>query len=188
MAKAEQHSFACTCGTLRGHVSAHGIKTGTRVVCFCADCRATELYHNQIDPAPGPVDLFQLSPDSIEITQGADQLQLMRLSPKGVLRWYAGCCGTPLANTLAKPTLPFAALRADLFANKNSLGKIRARGFVPQPGKPPKTTGATGMALGLISRMATSRMSGRWRQTPFFNIETRQPVAKAKILTRVRTH
>ena len=184
MAKAAQQSFACKCGSLRGHVTAHGIQTGTRAVCYCADCRAAELYNGQPDPAPGPVDLFQLSPDAIEITQGVDHLRLMRLSPKGLLRWYAGCCGTPFANTLAKPTLPFAGLRADLFTDKDALGKIRARGFMPQPGKPSKTKGAAGMVLGIFKRMATSRLSGQWRNTPFFDIETGEPVAKAKILSK----
>jgi len=182
--KATQQSFTCKCGTLRGHVTAHGIKSGTRAECFCADCRAAILYLGQPDPAPGPVDIFQLAPDAIEITQGADQLRLMRLGPKGLLRWYAGCCNTPFANTLAKPSLPFAGLHSNLFENKDALGKIRARGFVPQPGKPAKTTGAAVMALGIISRMATCRMSGRWKQTPFFDVETGQPVAKADIPTK----
>ncbi|WIY25386.1 DUF6151 family protein [Parasedimentitalea psychrophila] len=184
MAKATQQSFACNCGSLRGHVTAQGIKTGHRLACFCADCRAAELYHRQADPAPGPVDLFQLSPDTIEITQGADQLRLIRLSPKGILRWYAGCCGTPFANTLAKATLPFAGLRSDLFANSDALGKIRTRSFMPQPGKPPRTKGAAAMVLGIFKRMATSRLSGQWRHTPFFDIEAGHPVAKAKILTK----
>ncbi|MVO16913.1 DUF6151 family protein [Parasedimentitalea huanghaiensis] len=184
MATAVQQAFSCKCGTLRGHVTAQGMKTGTRVVCFCPDCRAVQLYHKQPDPAPGPVDLFQVSPDTIEISQGTDCLQLLQLSPKGTLRWYASCCGTPFANTLAKPGLPFAGLLSDNFANQDALGKIRARAFVPQPGKPSKTTGAAVMALGIISRMATSRMSGRWRQTPFFNIETGEPVAEPKIPTK----
>jgi len=173
--------FACNCGALSGHVSAHGIKNGTRAVCYCADCRAGVLYLGQPDPAPGPVDVFQTSPDSVKITQGAEHLRLMRLGPKGLFRWYAGCCNSPLANTLAKPTLPFAGLHTDRFADKDALGKIRARGFVPQPGKPSKTKGAAAMVLGIISRMATSRMSGRWRQTPFFDVETGLPVAKPEI-------
>lgn len=181
MAKATQQSFACTCGSLHGHVTAHGIKTGTRIVCYCADCRAVQLYHDQPDPAPGPVDLFQVSPDAIEITQGADNLKLLRLSPKGTLRWYAGCCGTPFAVTLAKPTLPFAGMHSDLFSDKSALGKIRAHAFMPQPGKASKTKGAAGMALGIFKRMATSRLSGRWRETPFFDVETGKSVAEAEI-------
>lgn len=178
---AEDQPFACSCGALSGYVAAHGIKNGTRAVCYCADCRAGVLYLGQPDPAPGPVDFFQTSPDSVKITQGAEHLRLMRLGPKGLFRWYAGCCNSPLANTLAKSTLPFAGLHVDRFANKDALGKVRTRGFVPQPGKPPKTKGAAAMALGIISRMATSRMSGRWRQTPFFDVETSLPVANPEI-------
>ena len=178
---ATDQPFACNCREFQGHVSAHGVKSGTRVVCYCPDCRANELYHGQPDPAPDPVDLFQLSPDTITITKGVEYLALMRFSPKGTLRWYASCCGTPFANTLAKPTLPFAGLRADMFADKTALGKIKAKAFIPQAGKPAKTKGAAGMALGIISRMITSRLSGRWRETPFFNVETGKPVAKAEM-------
>ena len=178
---ASDQTFACNCGKLSGHVTAQGIKSGTRAECFCGDCRAAVLYLGQPDPAPDAVDVFQTSPDSVKITQGAEHLRLMRLGPKGLLRWYAGCCKTPLANTLAKPTLPFVGLHSNRFANKDALGKIRARGFMPQAGKPPKTKGAAGMVLGIFKRMATSRLSGQWRETPFFDADTGQPVAEAEI-------
>lgn len=176
--------FSCNCGTLRGEVSAAGIKSGLRLVCYCADCRANELYHNQPDPAPEPVDLFQLAPDSITITQGAEHLKAIRLGPRGPLRWYAACCGTPFANTLAKPTLPFAGMRADLFHDKSALGKIRAKAFMPVSGKPPRTKGAGAMALGIFSRMITARLSGRWTETPFFNMDSRQPVSPPELISK----
>lgn len=176
--------FSCNCKALRGEVSAQGIKGGTRVVCYCADCRANELYHGQPDPAPDPVDLIQLAPDSISITQGAEHLKAIRLGPRGPLRWYAACCGTPLANTLAKPTLPFAGMRSDVFQDKPALGKIRARAFIPAAGKQSRTKGGGAMAWGILSRMIASRLSGRWRETPFFNAETGKPVAEPATLSK----
>lgn len=179
-------AFSCKCGTLRGEVSAAGVKGGTRVVCYCADCRANELYHGQPDPAPDPVDLFQLSPDTITITQGAEQLRAIRLGRRGPLRWYAACCGTPFANTLAKPGLPFAGMRSDLFQDKSALGKIRARSFVPVPGKQSRTKGGSTMAWGILSRMITARLSGRWKDTPFFDAETGKPVAEPELLSKAQ--
>lgn len=181
-APAGGHAFSCRCGALAGHVSALGVKAGTRIACHCADCRANELYHGQPDPAPEPVDLFQLAPDTITIAQGAEQLQAIRLGPRGPLRWYAACCGTPFANTLARPGLPFAGMRADLFDDKTALGKRRAEAFIPQAGKPPRTKGAGVMAWGILTRMLSSRLSGRWRQSPFFDETTGKPVAEVRLL------
>lgn len=176
-------AFSCACGTLKGHLSSVGAKAGTHVECFCADCRANEVFHGQPDPAPNAVRLLQLSPETISIDHGSEQLRVLRLSKRGILRWYAGCCGTPIANTLASPKLPFAAIRTALFADPDQFGKIRVQAFLPTPGKPPHTKGAMGMILGLFKRMGASRLSGSWRQTPFFDVQTQDPVAEVKILT-----
>lgn len=175
--------FSCNCGELAGHITPEAQKSGLRLLCHCPDCRAAELYHGQPDPSEG-VDLFQLAPDGITITKGAEHLRLLRLSPKGLHRWYAGCCGTPFANTLAKPQLAFAGLRSDLFADKASLGKIKAQANIPQVGKPPRSQGMFPMVFGIFSRMLAARLSGRWRQTPFFDAATGQPVAEAKVLSK----
>ncbi|MGR3621697.1 DUF6151 family protein [Pseudophaeobacter sp.] len=179
----ETLEFSCNCGSFAGHISPEAQKTGVRLLCFCPDCRAGELHHQQPDPVEG-VDLFQLAPHGITITQGAEHLRLLRLGPNGLFRWYAGCCGTPVANTLKKPTLAFAGLRSDLFENKDALGKVVARANMPQPGKPPRSTGMIRMVYGIFSRMITARLSGLWRQTPFFDVETGTPVAEPEVLTK----
>ncbi|MEX0305048.1 MAG: DUF6151 family protein [Leisingera sp.] len=181
---ASAQKFSCDCGALCGKVSAEGVKGGTRVVCYCPDCRANERFHGRPDPAPDPVDLFQLSPDSIAITQGAEHLKAIRLGPRGPLRWYASCCGTPFANTLAKPGLPFAGMRSDLFEDKDALGKVRAKAFIPAPGKQSRTKGGGVMAWGILSRMITGRLSGRWRETPFFDTDSGQPVSEPETLSK----
>ncbi|MDE4061289.1 MULTISPECIES: DUF6151 family protein [Phaeobacter] len=187
MASEQDHSgraFSCSCGTMQGYITPEALKSGTHIACFCADCRANELYHHRPDPAPGPVALFQMSPDGIHITQGAEELRLMRLSPKGLFRWYAGCCGMPFANTLAKPGLPFAGMRTNLFDQPEIFGKIRTRAFEPQPGRPPRTKGAGTMVYALFRRMITARLSGKWKETPFFEIETGRPVSEPIVLSK----
>jgi hypothetical protein len=175
--------FSCSCGSLTGHISADGQKSGLRLLCHCPDCRANELYHQKPDPVDG-VDLFQLAPHAITITKGAEHLRLMRLGPNGLFRWYAGCCSTPFANTLAKPQLAFAGLRSDLFADTNALGKIKAESQLRRSGKPPRNKGMARMVYGIFSRMLTARLSGLWRETPFFNAETGKPVAEPEVLTK----
>jgi len=54
-----------------------------------------------LDPAGG-TGIFQMPPARMQLTTGADGLRCLRLSDK-VLRWYADCCRTPIANTAADP-------------------------------------------------------------------------------------
>ena len=43
---------------MQGYITPEALKSGTHIACFCADCRANELYHHRSDPAPGPVALI----------------------------------------------------------------------------------------------------------------------------------
>ena len=126
-------AFACTCGALGGHIAAKGLRLSTHVVCFCHDCRAAQLYFGQPDPAPGPVDILQMAPEAIVLDQGAEQLAVMQLSPKGMLRWYARCCNAPLAATPRTPKFPFAGFLVQRITDTSGLGPVRTRGFVPRP-------------------------------------------------------
>lgn len=172
--------FSCDCGQLRGHLDpVHG----NRAQCFCADCRAAELFFGRPDPAPGPVDLFQTMPDWLTLTHGADRLALLRLGPRGLLRWYAGCCDTPMFNTLAKPTLPFVAVHLGRLADPARAGRVGTRSFVPQPGGSRRHEGGLRLLGGVFVPMLVARLSGRWRRTPFFDASG-APVAEARIPDR----
>jgi Family of unknown function (DUF6151) len=45
----------------------------------------------------------------LRFTKGQDQIEGLRLTPKGLYRWYAKCCNTPVGNTRA-PALPFVSM------------------------------------------------------------------------------
>lgn len=58
----------------------------------------------------------------------------MRLSEKGLLRWYAKCCNTPIGNTLADYRISFIGLLHDCLTRTGesldeSFGPVRARSF-----------------------------------------------------------
>ncbi|MCE8555507.1 hypothetical protein KBY29_14435 [Ruegeria pomeroyi] len=183
-AKATELAFACSCGALAGHLTADAVRTGTRVGCHCPDCRAAELYFDQPDPAPGPVDIFQTSPDGFVIDRGAEHLALMRLSPKGLFRWYAKCCNSPLATTLNSAKKPFVGVNVRRLADPDALGRTRAHGFVPQPDGSRKHRNIAPAVYGLLTRMLAGRLSGHWRKTPFFDASTGEPVAKPYVLDK----
>lgn len=176
--------FACSCGQLKGTIDALTPSGGTHAECFCDSCRAALIHLGQPDPRPGGVHLYQTTPDRVHITQGADRLAVIRLSPRGPLRWYAACCNAPLFNTLATPGLPFVAVAVDRLDNPASVGKVRVQSFVRgKDGKQHHQGGAL-MVWRLVTSMGAARLSGRWRETPFFDIATGQPVAAPRVLTR----
>ncbi|MBK0327638.1 hypothetical protein I5535_10035 [Rhodobacteraceae bacterium F11138] len=177
-------AFSCNCGTVSGHIAPTARRSGTHLICHCRDCQAAERYLGQQDPSGTGVDLFQTTPDTITLDTGADRLAVLRLGPKGPLRWYADCCKAPLFNTLARPGIPFATVLVARIADPAPLGPVIAHGFVPQAGGPPKHRGAGVMVWRFFTRMGAARLSGRWRQTPFFDLDTGEPTAPVHQLTR----
>ena len=105
----------------------------------------------------------------------------MRLGPNGLYRWYATCCNAPFGNTLKSPKLPFVGIPAARFEAPERLGKVQAEGFLPQTDGKHRHKGAASMVWRMFSRFLSAWMSGRWRDTPFFDVETGKPLAEAKI-------
>ncbi|WP_254429488.1 DUF6151 family protein [Ruegeria atlantica] len=176
--------FSCKCGTLHGHITAEGVHSGTHVGCFCRDCRAAQLYFGQPDPAPGPVNILQMSPEEICFEGGSEKLALMQLSPKGMLRWYSSCCNAPLATTARTAKFPFAGFDVKRIADPSGLGPITTRGFVPQPNGKQSHEKLRYAAVGMLTRLSKSWLSGRWRNTPFFDLGDGKPVVAPTILSK----
>ena len=176
--------FSCSCGALTGRISERGARTGTHVVCFCHDCRAAQLYFGQPDPAPGPVNVFQMSPEEITFLSGKDNLSCMRLSPKGMLRWYAKCCNAPLATTSPTPKIPFAGFDVNRLRAPESIGPVTTRGFVPRGNGKQSHEMLQYAAWGLVKRVVPSRLVGRWKNTPFFDVATGTPCVTPTTLSK----
>src|SRR5262249_32120646 len=51
-----------------------------------------------------------MPPGRVKLTAGTEAVRCLRLSNKGVLRWYTDCCRTPIANTAASPRFPVIAV------------------------------------------------------------------------------
>jgi len=136
---------------------------------------------NQPDPAPGPVDLFLTTQDTLTITEGAQHLGLFRLSPRGTMRWYATCCKTPLFNTATTPKFPFLGIRVATMAAPERVGPVVGETHMPKPGGKTGHKGMTRIMWNLLPRIMAVRLSGRWRQTPLFNTGSGEPVAEALV-------
>src|SRR5690348_17955313 len=101
-------ALRCRCGEVRGVVTDVAPNTVNRVVCYCDDCQAFLHYLGRADllDAHGGSDIVQVAPASLSFERGADRIAGLRLTPKGLHRFYATCCKMPLGNTVG-PAIPF---------------------------------------------------------------------------------
>src|SRR5437016_5861532 len=109
----EETRLRCSCGEVQGYARNAGPGTVNRIVCYCDDCQAF-LHHlgrTYLLDAHGGTDIVQLAPASLVFDRGTDRIIALRLGPKGLYRWYASCCRTPLGNTVG-PTIPFVGIVA----------------------------------------------------------------------------
>ena len=176
--------FSCDCRKLTGTLLEVGPGNGTRAECYCHDCRAAELFAGQPDPAPGGVQLYQTTPDRVRFDSGLDQLAVFSLSPSGILRWQARCCGAMLFNTARNPKLAFASFRTDRLSDDGPLGPVTARAFVRKSSGKRGHEGLAGFLWGTVRRVLPRRITGGWRNTPFFDTETGKPVRDVYVLSK----
>lgn len=177
-------AFSCSCGALQGVIANASPRTGTHAACHCQSCRAGELYTGAPDPAPAPVAIFQTSPHRVQITKGAEHLAPFSFGPKNLLRWRATCCGQAMFNTPRNPAVSFVGIRTTCIKDPSSLGAIQCEAFVPTKDGKTRHKGIWKLAAGPLSRMIANRLSGRWKDTPFFDAETRQPVAAVTVVPK----
>jgi hypothetical protein len=91
-------------------------ETTNRVVCYCNDCQAYLHHLGRADllDEHGGSDIVQVAPSTVAFDRGGEFVTAVRLTAKGLHRWYARCCKTPLGNTLT-PGIPFIGICTELF-------------------------------------------------------------------------
>ncbi|MGH1412175.1 MAG: DUF6151 family protein [Pelagimonas sp.] len=173
-------SFECQCGTMKWHIN-DGAQ-GRHVMCYCADCQSEIRHLHQEDSylKNGGTQIFQTLPSDFVFDDGLDQLALMRLGPKGLLRWYAKCCNTPIANTLPAPTLPFVGVV--LPTGHDHFGRISAYANTEAASVKVRQRGVVGAIYSLFFRAAKSALTGTGKNTPFFDAN-KAPIVEPTVLT-----
>ena len=180
MPELRTHSCACCAMTWRMKETAKG----THLICYCADC---QTYANTLENGAARVDndggteIFQTLPGNFEFVDGTQHLSVLRLSPKGILRWYAGCCGTPIANTIPSPGLPFVG--AVLPPGVDGYGPISALLSTVDTSSEIKDKGVLGAQVYVIARIFSGLFSKTLKASPFFGAD-KQPVASPRVLTK----
>jgi uncharacterized protein DUF6151 len=184
--------LSCTCRSFQAEVTDISPRKSTHLVCYCKHCQAFARHLGQdvrlLDELGG-MDLLQIEPRQIRITKGHDMLAALRLTVKGPIRWYTNCCKTPLCNTLASPFPPFVSLMADNLSPKPDLGPVLLHSSTKHIDNKLRPTphGKTAIAkviLRFLRRSLIARMNGSYKQTPFFDPNSKKPVAIVRPLTK----
>jgi hypothetical protein len=177
-------TLSCSCREVRGLVSDVAPNTVNRVICYCDDCQAFlhKIERADLLDGQGGTDIVQFAPACVSFVQGTERIVGLRLTPRGLYRWYASCCRMPLGNTLS-PAIPFIGVVAQAFESETQnpdqlfgrpLGRIFGRYAV---GHPPK--GSTGLNPWLmvraIRRVLGWRLRGKTWPHPFFDRARRAP-------------
>jgi hypothetical protein len=183
-----EHPLKCRCGTIKGYIS--NPRSANRVVCYCKDCQAFARFLGQESAtldAQGGSEIIQTLPKNVTFTQGVDSLACIRLTDKGMVRWYADCCKTPIGNTLENYKISFIGLLHNCLESserplQDSFGPIRTyanpQGAIGEP--KPKAAGM-GTMLGWVAKTITkARVNGDYRRTPFFKDGI--PIAVPRVL------
>ncbi len=179
----------CRCGAVKLRVAVPRRSSGTRAKCYCTDCQTAAQAlgaADLLDPAGG-TEVWQTTPDLLEIVQGAEHLVILRLSPKGLFRWYAACCDTPLCNTLPRLGLPFVSIVLPPgTADDVVLGPVGAHvntiGAQPGQGAPARDVNFAAAGMTVLWRMAISALSGRAGKNPL-RTPGGDPIAPIRVLT-----
>lgn len=182
------HSIRCACGSLQGAVT----KTApaNHCVCYCRDCQAfAHFLGRAVDAldAQGGVKVIQVPANHVEFSAGADNLACIRLTNKGLLRWYASCCNTPIGATFPTMKLSFVGLIHSCLENdeptiEQSFGPVGTQVNVQHAkGEPIKQRGLAIAIARLMRMLLWARLNGSYRQTPFFQ-PTGTPIVEPVIL------
>jgi hypothetical protein len=169
------YPIQCRCGAVKGQLESNN--THNRLICHCTDCRAFARFLGNpsgVLDKQGGTEIVQIAQQHLRFLQGEELLSAVRLSDKGMLRWYTTCCSTPIGNTMADPKVSFIGLvhtcldqermDRDFGAEIAVLNTDTALGN-PQP----KQRGLLGVIARFIWIVVTNRIGGGYRKSPLFD-------------------
>lgn len=186
-------NIQCVCGKFQAMINNFPKASPGRCVCYCNDCQAFAnfLGNPNVLDKNGGTEIIPVYPANYKITSGKEFVQCVRLSPKGLHRWYVSCCKTPVGNIT--PGLPWVGLSDALFKQTQPEGLERIMGKVVSRihGK---------FAKGPLAEKASEKMTfkdfiavmpfllkglilGKQKGSPFYT-EKGEPISEPKILSK----
>ncbi len=181
------HHIQCRCGKLAGEVSHTNL--ALRVICYCKDCQdyAGRLgTPEETLDTNGGTDIVATQARYVTITRGIDNLACASLSENGLLRWYAKCCNTAIANTPREWRLCYVGLVHSCLGRplERSFPRIDMRvnnqSATGTPPKPPR--GQIFTILAFMVKFIPAWVGGAYQQTPFFTASG-EPAVAVRVLS-----
>jgi hypothetical protein len=105
-------ALECACGSISGRVIGVTRRNSRRLACLCDDCQLYAHFLGSADTmldANGGTELSYATQSRVFIERGLERLEAVKLSEKGMLRFYASCCRTPVAN-VPHPRMAFVGI------------------------------------------------------------------------------
>jgi hypothetical protein len=163
-----------------------------RAVCYCNDCQAYARFLR----TPGVVDqnggteVVASLPKHVHFTAGLDVLACMSLSERGLLRWYASCCNTPVGNTPRNPSLPYVSvvhscLEASSPTIESSFGQLHTAVNTKSARNKVRSTpiASTVGLLTLTKAVLGAHLTGAYKINPFFMPGSRISIRQPQVLS-----
>jgi len=181
----------CECGKFRAELTQFPQNTPGRLMCYCDDCQAFLSYIKRSDllDASGGTEVIPAYTADIKIIAGKEVVQCVRLHFKGMYRFFAKCCNTPITNT--DPTRPWAGIHRRMYTVKDptrldrELGPVKASIMGKYAkGTPPAGTPNTFDFKGMVTVLPfilKGKFLGKAKHSPFF--EDGQAIVAPKVLT-----
>ena len=127
--------LSCHCGNVQGLIRGVTPRTCNHGVCMCDDCQlyAAFLGGEGLLDQNGGTEITQVGHNQVTIDTGLENVACVKLYRKGMHRWYARCCKTPLVNTMGPKSLFAGVVHAcvkdatDGATLLQALGPIRER-------------------------------------------------------------
>lgn len=186
----------CHCGLLRGVAKDVNPSRGNRLICMCDTCQTYAHHLGQADnilDQYGGTDIFQMTPGQLILAEGMENLRCLQLEGRGVLRWYGGCCNTPVANTVSSAKIPFVGV-PHTFMDHAGHGRTREEDLGPLLAR---TMGEYGIGelpadayrsapLSIMFRslwlLFLAWLKGQHKPSPFFDTDTGKPILEPELV------
>ena len=184
------HSLRCRCGTFQGYVARS--TSAVRAVCYCKDCQAFARFLGTqgITDPDGGTEVVATLPRHVRLTAGLEALSCLSLSERGLLRWYASCCNTPVGNTPRNRKLPYVGLvhnclegGASSIASTFGTRRVAVNTQSARNDVQSTPVASTVAVVGLMASAIVDRLGGAYRDNPFFAADTGAPIRSVRVLS-----
>ncbi len=180
----------CQCGQVQGTIHNVTPSSGNRLTCYCKDCRQfAEMCSNELEilNAQGGMEVYQVAPASVTIEKGIENIGCVRLTKRGIFRWYTTCCHTPIANT-PKPKVPFVGLIHSIIDRQDfeqKAGPNRGDAYPEQAINNQDNVISESktrkiLIFRMLAKLASYKLTGKGLPNPFFD-QNQRPIVKPSI-------